>query len=405
MTQPLPLDAIIFGGGAAGLWLLDDLVRAGYSTLLLEANDLGSGQTIASQGLIHGGLKYTLGGLFTPAAKAIAEMPLIWRRSLAGEGTPDLTGTRLRAEYCHLWRTASLRSRLAMIGARAGLKVAPVKLAADERPAVLKECRGLVARLDEQVIDLASFVSDLSRQHVKRVVKIDAGSGLEIDTDGAGRVQTIRLLNPETGDPLDIAPKIVILTAGAGNASLRRLAGLKDDAMQRRPLHMVMVRADGLPVLNAHCVDGMATRITITTARDFADRNIWQMGGQIAERGVNMEADALIQFARKELRSVLPHLRLKNAEWATYRVDRAEAATSRGARPDDVFASREGNVITGWPTKLALVPELARRIKSLIADSVAPTDGASVEQAVLRWPRPLVALPPWETQQSWHIGD
>src|SRR5215510_15615387 len=115
MTSPLSLDVVIFGGGAAGLWLLDELARAGFAALLLEAHELGSGQTIASQGIIHGGLKYTLSGLLTPSARAISQMPTIWRRCLAGEAKPDLSYTRLRAEYCHLWRTTSLRSRLAMI--------------------------------------------------------------------------------------------------------------------------------------------------------------------------------------------------------------------------------------------------------------------------------------------------
>ena len=96
----LAIDFVIFGGGVAGLWLLDELHRAGFATLLLEAHELGSGQTIASQGIIHGGLKYTLGGLFSNSAKAIADMPLIWRRCLAGEARPDLSNTRVRSDFC-----------------------------------------------------------------------------------------------------------------------------------------------------------------------------------------------------------------------------------------------------------------------------------------------------------------
>ena len=44
-TAPAGLDVVIFGGGAAGLWLLDQLVENGYDALLLETGDLGSGQT------------------------------------------------------------------------------------------------------------------------------------------------------------------------------------------------------------------------------------------------------------------------------------------------------------------------------------------------------------------------
>ena len=59
MARP---DVVIFGGGVAGLWLLDELVRRGRDALLLESSRLGTGQSIAAQGIIHGGLKYSLAG-------------------------------------------------------------------------------------------------------------------------------------------------------------------------------------------------------------------------------------------------------------------------------------------------------------------------------------------------------
>jgi glycerol-3-phosphate dehydrogenase len=70
-SATLQVDVAILGGGIAGLWLLARLRQAGYSTLLLESQALGAGQTIASQGIIHGGLKYAidlkLGGASAPA--------------------------------------------------------------------------------------------------------------------------------------------------------------------------------------------------------------------------------------------------------------------------------------------------------------------------------------------------
>ncbi|MDF1622160.1 MAG: FAD-dependent oxidoreductase, partial [Pseudohongiella nitratireducens] len=53
----------IVGGGIAGLWLLNRLCLAGYDAILLDKGGLGSGQTLASQGIIHGGLKYALNGI------------------------------------------------------------------------------------------------------------------------------------------------------------------------------------------------------------------------------------------------------------------------------------------------------------------------------------------------------
>ena len=402
MSDALGVDAAIFGGGAAGLWLLDELRRAGFAAVLLEAHELGAGQTIASQGIIHGGLKYTLGGLFTPSARAISEMPASWRRCLAGESKPDLSNTRLRAEFCHLWQTTSITSRLAMIGARAGLRVVPVKLSDDQRPAALADCPGVVARLDEQVIEPASFLNDLREQHRARIVRIDAEHGLEFVSDPAQGVSLIRLINPETGDPLDVRPGMVIFAAGAGNEALRSSARLANGAMQRRPLHMVLVRGRGdLPVLNGHCVDGATTRATITSTRDFSGRTIWQVGGKIAEDGAQLESHELARHARSELQAILPGVEFAGTEWASYRVDRAEPKMRSGKRPEDSFAMREGNVITAWPTKLALAPALAIQVLSLMEDAKRQAGSGSLESSLKNWPRPVVALPPWEIISSW----
>jgi len=56
------VDVAIIGGGIAGLWLLARLRQRGYGVLLIESERLGTGQTISSQGIIHGGTKYALRG-------------------------------------------------------------------------------------------------------------------------------------------------------------------------------------------------------------------------------------------------------------------------------------------------------------------------------------------------------
>ena len=106
MTRP-DLDAIIIGGGIAGLWLLNRLTSDGYGCVLLEADELGCGQTLASQGMIHGGIKYALGGALTGASEAIADMPDRWRAALAGEGPVDLSGLEVLA--CLLYTSPSPR--------------------------------------------------------------------------------------------------------------------------------------------------------------------------------------------------------------------------------------------------------------------------------------------------------
>ena len=46
------IDVLIFGGGVAGLFCLDKLVREGYNAYLIEKSFLGNGQTACSQGII-----------------------------------------------------------------------------------------------------------------------------------------------------------------------------------------------------------------------------------------------------------------------------------------------------------------------------------------------------------------
>ena len=60
MTLRYSTDIVIFGGGVAGLWLLNAVRSAGYQAILFEKGHSAEAQTLASQGIIHGGLKYAL---------------------------------------------------------------------------------------------------------------------------------------------------------------------------------------------------------------------------------------------------------------------------------------------------------------------------------------------------------
>jgi glycerol-3-phosphate dehydrogenase len=380
------------------LWLLDELTRRGRSAVLLEANALGTGQTVAAQGIIHGGLKYTLQGLLTKSAASIREMPSIWRECLDGRREPDLSGVRRRSNECFLWRTDSLSSRLGMLGAQFGLRVAPQTVTADERPELLRRCPGTVARLPEQVISTVSLIEVLAAGHRERILKVDPNQ-VEFDCRAAGDVAAIRL-HRDGGSSLELRPSHVIFTAGAGNSALRRGVQLHHEAMQRRPLHMVMLRGS-LPAFQGHCVDGAKTRVTITSETDSVGRTVWQVGGQIAEEGVAWDDVTLLANARRELTSVLPGIDLSSVAWSTYRVDRAEAIMPGGKRPETVQIRREGNCLTAWPTKLALVPQLVAELMEHVSNVLTANGPIETKTLPHDWPRPSVALPPWETAERW----
>lgn len=433
----MDMDVVIFGGGAAGLWLLDELTRRGTNAVLLEANALGTGQTVAAQGIIHGGLKYTLSGLLTKSAKSIREMPAIWRECLDGQREPNLSAVRRRSDECYLWRTDSLSSRLGMLGAQFGLRVVPQSVSDDDRPEILRGCPGTVSRMPEQVISTGSLIEVLANRNRQRLLKADPAQ-VEFGCSTPGEVASIRIngLHQELSGtalaadgrvcakpaasavPLMLYPRAVIFTAGAGNSALRRSVGLMTEAMQRRPLHMVMLRGGRLPMFQGHCVDGARTRVTITSEADSCGRIVWQVGGQIAEDGIAWDARTLLTRARDELRSVLPNIDLASVEWGTYRVDRAEGIVPGGKRPESVQICHEGNCLTAWPTKLALVPQLVAEIVEDIAQparraseglhlssssdhSLSRRASVTIENLPHDWPRPTVALPPWETATRW----
>ena len=325
-------------------------------------------------------------------------MPHIWRDTLAGKHQPDLTATRMRASFVYLWHTQTVTSRVGMLGAKSLLRVKPKTLPADQWPEALTGCAGQVYQLDEQVIDPASFITDLAQQHASHILKIEVKNGVPFDTIGPGQVKTISLNNPVTSIPIVLQPTTVIFTAGQGNATLRRMVGLSDQAMQRRPLHMVIAKG-ALPTLNGHCIEGNKTSVTITTDQDIQKNTVWQIGGQVAEDGVAMEPLQLIKHTKDQLKSALGRVNLDRLQWATYHVDRAEAATANNVRPNDAQTLHEGNVITGWPTKLALAPALAQRI----AQMLEPPQANNINDLTPfeNWPRPQVAVPPWETTPQW----
>lgn len=393
------LDALIFGGGASGLWLLDALRRQQQRAVLVETNALGAGQTVASQGILHGGTKYALDGWLRRSARAIRDMPSVWRDCLAGRSAPDLRSVRLRAESCFLWRSDRLRSRLAMWGARFGLRVAPQQTREEERPPVLRGCPGMVARLAEQVIAPRSLIAELAAPHRDWILKLDGLDDVRFDCSGPGEVRSVRIHSPCGAHHVDLYPRWVCLTAGAGNAALRQMLGLPAEAMQRRPLHMVLARGP-LPTLCGHCVDGAQTRVTITTDLDAQGRTVWQIGGQIAEDGVAMRPQALVEHARREIAAVLPGIDLQDVAWSTYRVDRAEGATLSGRRPDSFRLLCEGRCLTAWPTKLVLVPALAAEMAELVGTSALRDDCPA--EVFQHWPTPDVAQPPWERVSEWY---
>jgi glycerol-3-phosphate dehydrogenase len=380
-------DIVIIGGGIAGLWLLNRVRSAGYSALLLESGTLGCGQTIASQGIIHSGAKYTLTGKLTPSAQAIANMPTIWRNCLNGNGEIDLRSARVLSEHQYLWSTGHLASRLTAFFASKALRSRVTALSPSEYPTVFQQpaFRGRVYQLEEMVLDIPSVIQALSQSYPESLLQI-APNGCQPVYSATGEILYCDIMSLQN-DVMRIQAERYIFTAGAGNAEFL--------AMQRRPLHMVMVKHT-IPIsVYAHCMEANPKpRITITTHTASDGTTIWYLGGQLAESGVNKTPSEQCQAAKTELETLFPWLDFSNAQWSTLRIDRAEPAQTKGQLPDGVFAQAIHNAIIAWPTKLALAPELATEIMKLLPTSCHPQNHTG-------WSLPPVAIPAWDEPREW----
>lgn len=392
------VDILVVGAGIAGLWILDAAVRRGFSAVAVEATALGAGQSVCAQGIIHGGLKYTLRERDLTATASIAAMPETWRRlgQQPGPDEPDLRAATLSSPCTWLWRTDSLASRIGMLGAKATLRTRPAAVDAADRPELLRSVPGKVLKVEEPVFDTRSVLGAIADRHAGRVLSVDGPEGIEL-ASRSGRIERVVL---RRGDRrMEIRPRCVVLAAGLGNEGLLTRMGLDHGVCQRRPLHMTLLRGERLPELYGHCVDGNRTRVTITSGRDQAGRTVWQLGGELAEQGVRRDRSDQLAAAVAELAAVLPDLELfdhPDASWATYRVDRAEARTRNGLRPDDavVMSHHDGRLLVAWPTKWALAPRVAAAVLEGLPAAVRDRPGESAK--IPDWPAPRIAPFPWE---------
>ncbi len=388
MSQALCTDVVIVGGGIAGLWLNARLRQQGFSTLLVESATLGGGQSVKSQGIIHGGAKYALHGALTGASEAIADMPRRWRVALEGSGELDLRGARVLSQAHYLWSPGTLAGNLTSFFASKAVRTRVDQVKGADLPPALQDpkFKGKVYRLNELVLDVPSLIARLA----------------ELAGDSLLRGETIEPLldNGELAglkvDGREIRAQRVVLSAGAGNAALLTALGQSQPLMQRRPLHMVMVKGPTLKPLYAHCLGGgPKPRVTVTSHPTADGQWLWYLGGELAEaEGVARDGQAQIAAAQKEMSNLLPWVDFSQAHWATLRIDRAEPAQSGLVRPDNAFLAEHKRLLVGWPTKLALAPDFADRVlAALKRDAIQPGHYAALPEL----PRPAVAATAWDT--------
>ena len=374
-----PFDVVVVGGGIAGLWTLVALRQSGFNAILIEQHAIGSGQTLASQGIIHGGTKYALTGKLTGSSEAVRSMPGRWKQHLAGERMPDLSFSRINTPHQWMWDAGSVSSRISSFFASKVMSSRVESLVVDQRPDFLKDRN--IYQLQEPVLDIKSVLTLLARPYAQYLLQAEVKRHYQQD----GHV----VIDVTSGDTRQsLHARSIVFCAGVGNEDIQ------SQQMQRRPLQMLLVKG-GLPELWGHVIEANANpRLTITSHQNASGEIVWYIGGQLAEDGASESGMDLIERSKKELQAMFPSIDWQAKQWATLLIDRAEGWQEDRKRPDEPIIKTEGKSITVWPTKLVFAPLVGDRVVSMINEMGIEAGKNDIELPDL----PLVSIGeyPWD---------
>lgn len=361
-------DILIVGAGIAGLWLFHFLKKKNYDVLLLTDQGIGAGQTIASQGILHSGLKYTLAGKVNALAKSISQMPERWREALDS----DLKDAKISSPSQHLMIPPGIAGDL--------IKIATEKTFGDSVQAGQSPYPGFegsVLDMGEMVLDIPSVIQALAEPY-RGCIRVSKNIILH-------NAKPLDESPVVSADGIEIAARRVVYTAAAHNMVAARKNG-HDDGLetQHRPLINVFVKNAPFP-LYAHFVGTSDKPVATVTTHETKDGDlVWYLGGQVAERPLDDDPRNAYDFALKAFETYLPGLDASGFEWAALPIDRVEGKSgSKGFMPDTPTIHQVENHLYCWPTKLTFAPMLADMVMERIdfEPSGAQSDFSELEQA------------------------
>ena len=309
--RSLSVDAAVVGAGIGGLWLANLLLRRGLSVVLCEARGVGGVQTLASQGIVHGGAKYGLDGT-APLAGALQDMPDRWRACLGGSGEIDLRGVGVLAD----------------------------KIAIHDGDDTVET--------DDFVVDVPSLVRRLARPLAHRIVATTVLPDSLVGTPSC--VERIEL------DACTIRARVYVLAAGAGTTALAQQAGFSHAALRYRPLRQTIVRLRRGVSLYAHWMSGPHDAEPTLTVTSHGC--LLSIGGTVADAGAHRDEAAHLLSVKDLLRQAFPAIAVDTAGFETFVAVRAEPVSNAIGDLPDPYVARHGNCLLCLPVKLSLAPRL-----------------------------------------------
>jgi glycine/D-amino acid oxidase-like deaminating enzyme len=382
-------DIVICGGGISGLWLLNLLSKIGFNVVLIEADLLGGTQTMASQGMIHGGQRYMLGGKETLQAAGIAQSAKRWDACLRGQGDIDLRSVSVLSDTQVMWPAGGPIAVVALLAAVRSFNTRTRKLREEEIPAALAGVAGLsVYELPEKVIDVASLVQTLKVKHSCRIFK---GTVDSISSDG-----TLVISGRES------KAQSIICAAGVGNEGLLKLLKSTRSQVQQRPVRQIMVKSLPFPLYGHGITANFRPRVTVTSHPLSTGGYCWYLGGALAEHTSSLTDGDAIKYAKLEMKSLFSHIDWSGRQWSTWCGVRAEADNPSGRLPDAPVVKNYGRVMIVWPTKLTLAPVLGDVVLSSLEEKGIQPKYPGQCPTFSGLERPPTAAYPWE-ESTWLV--
>lgn len=364
MTQ-YHADIVIIGAGIAGLWTFNRLKRIGYDVLLLERNAIGSGQTIASQGIIHSGLKYAFAGKVNKLAQSISAMPDLWRMAMRGEGPVDISAAKMSADSQYMLVPSGFMGGLVKLVTKKILGGGVHEVAKKDWPDSIKQSgfKGSVIFMSEPVLNIPSVLRALAEPYKDCIRKIDAG------------IDPHEFLNAHNIS----ADKIIFTAAASNQIAAERHEHDKGLKTQKRPLLMGMLKPAPYS-LYAHLVGSSDKPVATITTHECEDGTlVWYLGGGVAERAKDSDPSEVYAAAKKGFAKYLPDLDLSGVKWAALPIDRVEGKSdTEGFMPDTPTIHEAVDTLYCWPTKLTFAPMLSDKIVSILEnDGLKPSGKTS----------------------------
>ncbi len=382
---------IIVGAGIAGLWSFNVLRTKGYDVILLEKDTIGGVQSMASQGMIHGGQRYALQGVLNSHSESIAAMPGVWDQALKGEITPNLSSAKILSSKQYMWSPGGLTSNVTSFFASKAMNSRVDSLDRADWPEIFKahaKFKGKIYELDEVVLDIQSVASALSKDYLGQIIKIDQ---LQLNVKNE-KLESVIIT--QGSEDLELTADQFIFTAGLGNEDIASLLWPNKKTTQRRPLKQVLVDDVEFP-LYAHCITvDPRPRVTVSAHPKTNGKYTWYLGGLVAVKHITDSDEQAIDFAKQELKTLFPFIDWDNKKWSTLLIDRAEPYTSNGFLPEGPAIMEKENTMLAWPTKLTFAPAITNKLLNVLDKQNLPTKG-TVEK--LKLASPKIGTYPWES--------